>query len=74
MQCWKNSTEDEGQMEIIEIDCPVTKEELEFLSLDDLMIYRSNLAILLYEGVPRGMAERSAYILTLLGVSSFEAG
>lgn len=48
------------------IPCPVTKEELAFLTGDELRVYCERLAVLNYQGVPRYMAERIAFMLSML--------
>jgi hypothetical protein len=53
-------------MASIFIQCPVTKEELEFLNGEELRHYCERLAILKYHGVPRHIAERVAYMIVIL--------
>ncbi len=48
------------------ISCPVSKEELAFLTGEELRIYCERLAILKYNGVPRHIAERVAYMFVML--------
>lgn len=48
------------------INYPVTKEELAFLSGEELHLYRERLAILKYHGVPRHIAERVAYMFVMM--------
>ncbi len=50
------------------IHYPVTKEELSFLSEEELRIYCERLAILKYHGMPGYIAERVAYMLVMLEV------
>ncbi len=50
------------------IHYPVTREELAFLTGEELGVYRERLALLTYHGVPRYIAERVAYMLAMLEV------
>lgn len=51
------------------IHYPVTKEELAFLTGEELRVYCERLAILNYQGMPRYIAERIAFMLLMLEVS-----
>lgn len=50
------------------IHYPVTKEELAFLTGEELRVYCERLAILNYQGMPRYIAERIAFMLLMLEV------
>jgi hypothetical protein len=56
----------ESEMASLFIHFPVTKEELVFLSGEELRLYCEKLAILKYHGVPRYIAERVAYMFVML--------
>jgi hypothetical protein len=51
---------------------PVTKEELAFLTEEELRLYCERLAILKYHGMPGYIAERVAYMLVILEVPDME--
>ncbi len=58
------------KMASLYIHYPVTKEELAFLTEDELRVYCERLAILNYQGVPRYIAERVAFMLLMPEVSN----
>lgn len=55
------------------IHYPVTKEELTFLTEEELRMYCERLAILRYQGMPGYIAERVAYMLAMLELPDTES-
>ncbi len=62
MRADKPVEEGKNNMASVYIRNTVTKEELEFLTPDELNSYREKLAIFLYDGIPRYLAELAAYL------------